>query len=337
MDFHRLVVERRPKLTGNREGIFGRLFPDLPPLQVEPDEIMAIGAEQGPMDVAAAGPGQGLSDNPRIPAGFAFFGQFIAHDITSDHTPLQAHEELSQNFRSPRLDLECVYGAGPVGQAYLFDAADPDKLLIGLNDRAEPADLPRNQQGRAIVGDVRNDTHIPISQLHLAFLKLHNIFVDQLRQNGLRDAFAEAQRLTRWHYQWVIVHDYLPLIVGEELVDDILDNGAKWVQFTETPFIPVEFSDAAFRFGHAQMRDVYELNQAYPAIMMFPDLLGLQPVPARLRPNWTRFFNFPDAAPAQPSTCIDAAYGHCLIRLPELLTGAVTQVEYRSLACRDLL
>jgi hypothetical protein len=175
-----------------------------------------------------------------------------------------------------------------------------------------------------------------IAQLHLAFLKLHNRLVSEQRAAGASSPFDMAQQLLRWHYQWVVLHEFLPLTVGEELVREILEQGPRWCQFDGSPFIPVEFSDGAYRFGHAQLRDLYELNAALRDVQLFPNMVGLRPVPAAYCPDWARFFDLGGAVRPQLSRMIDASYGHCMIRLPETLTGMVARPEYRSLAGRDL-
>src|SRR5207249_353018 len=178
-------------------------------------------------------------DNACIPAGFTFFGQFIAHDITADRSAISHHvtAERLTNYRSPRLDLEAVYAFGPSGSPYLFDLLDADKFLLGVNDAGRPDDVPRNQQGRALTGDPRNDVHTFISQLHLAFLRFHNATVDWLRGRGVPPAavFEEARRLVRWHYQWITIHEFLPLTVGQELVDDILATGPRFYRAVGRP------------------------------------------------------------------------------------------------------
>lgn len=336
LDLHGLTAARRPKLDLSGEGMFGRLFPELPPLQAPIDAALALGAENGPMDVSAEAPGVACADNPSIPAGWAFFGQFIAHDITNDRQPLQSHEEIGRNFRAPRLDLECVYGGGVTGQPYLYDKDDYDLFLLGTDDHGESGDLPRNPQGLALIGDARNDTYFFISQLHLAFLKLHNRLVREQRDAGSLQPFEAAQQLLRWHYQWIVIHEFLPLTVGAELVRDILDEGPRWCQFSSSPFIPVEFSDGAYRFGHAQLRDLYDVNSSLSQVRLFPDTVGLRPVPSAYQPDWARFFDFGGEVRPQLTRFIDASYGHCMIRLPETLTGSVARPEYRSLAGRDL-
>jgi hypothetical protein len=278
-------------------------------------------------------------DNQRIPAGWTFFGQFIAHDITHDRSPLQETEDVRnlQNFRKPRLDLECVYGAGPVGQPYLYDVHDPDKLLID-HSQSSRGDLPRNDQGLALVGDARNDTHLFISQLHLAFLQFHNRVVDRLRDAGVNSnqIFDRATRMVRWHYQWIVLHEFLPLTVGDDLVAELLESGTKLCQFEGKPFIPVEFSDAAYRFGHAQIREAYDVNADLRGVPIFPSLVGICPVTPERQVDWKLFFELEGANPPQPSRKIGPQLVHALMRLPEALVGQTPRPEFSSLAARDL-
>ena len=96
----------------------------------------------------------------------------------------------------------------------MYDVHDPDKFLIGSTG-ALTRDLPRNSQGLALVGDARNDTHLFVSQLHLAFLHFHNRVVDKVRKDGpgANDVSDEAARIVRWHYQWIVFHEFLPRVV----------------------------------------------------------------------------------------------------------------------------
>jgi hypothetical protein len=303
------------------------------------ETVLGYGAAGGPLEDRDGVQAKCGEDNPRIPAGWPFFGQFIAHDITHDRAPLQEREALSQiqNFRRPRLDLECLYGAGPVGQPYLYDRHDPDKLLI---DRGETpvGDLPRNQQGLALVGDARNDTHLFISQLHLAFLHFHNRVVEHVRQQGAHGekVFDRAAQLVRWHYQSIVLHEFLPLMVGDELVRELLNSGAKICRFENRPFIPVEFSDGAYRFGHAQVRGKYDVNERVRDLPLFPDLVGICPVKAERQVDWKRMFRFDGAAPPQASRRIGPLLVPALMNLPEALVGHVERPEFSSLASRDL-
>ena len=331
-------LSQRPRLADLPEGRFGRLFPDLPSQSVTGDALLTYGAANGPLEFRAD-PGKELGeDNPRIPAGWPFFGQFIAHDITHDRVPLQDSEDINtlENFRKPRLDLECVYGAGPVGQPYLYDVHDPDKFLIGASSAA--GDLPRNEQGLAIVGDARNDTHLFISQLHLAFLHFHNRMVDRVRDAGTNPdkVFERAVRMVRWHYQWIVLHEFLPLSVGNELVGELFESGPKLCQFEGRPYIPVEFSDGAYRFGHAQIRTAYDVNTSLRGVPIFPSLVGICPVTPERKVDWKLLFDIDKASPPQSSRRIRPQLVPALMRLPESLVGRTARPEFSSLAARDL-
>ena len=332
-------LSERPRLPDLPEGRFGRLFPQLSCQKATGDELLKYGAAGGPIE-HRTGVHQGFGDdNPRIAAGWPFFGQFIAHDITHDRSPLQETEDVSvlQNFRSPRLDLECLYGAGPVGQPYLYDVHDPDKFLVGHNG-SETGDLPRNEQGLAIIGDPRNDTHLFVSQLHLAFLRFHNRIVDRLREQRIEasEVFRRAAQTVRWHYQWIVLHEFLPLSVGGELVDELLQSGPKVCQFSGRAFIPVEFSDGAYRFGHAQIRANYDVNPKLRGVPIFPDLVGVCSVAAERQVDWKLFFQFEGEPAPQPSRRIGPQLVSALMRLPKALVGETPKAEFSSLASRDL-
>jgi heme peroxidase len=126
-------------------------------------------------------------------------------------------------------------------------------------------DLPRASDGSAFLGDPRNDEHVIIAGLHCAFLKFHNNAVAALRDDGVRepDVFGSARRLTTWHYQWLVLREFLPLIVGQALVDDVLSRGRRFYRpETGAALIPVEFQGASYRFGHSMVRPSYRANLA---------------------------------------------------------------------------
>jgi hypothetical protein len=316
-------------------GRYERLFPDLRALEGEGDALLALGAAGGICDGSKS-----CEDATETAAGWPMFGQFIAHDITADRSPLSHRAELSDavNFRSPRADLECLYGAGQVGSPFLYRRDDPALLLLGRNDRGEEADLPRNAEGVALIGDPRNDVHLVVSQLHVAMIKVHNRLVEAARERGVATAevFETARRETIWHYQWVIVNDYLPRLVGAELVESILEHGPRFYHPGGVPRIPLEFADAAFRYGHSQVRDSFELNSGSDALRLFPDLIGFRPVPAELVIDWRRLFDVSGARPAQRAKVIDGRLARSLIELPAAITGEVELDAYQSLAGRDL-
>jgi hypothetical protein len=339
-------------------GDYRRLFPELDPLDCEDEALHALGRPGGACDAAAAvvdaaaGAAEGSGEPQRgVPgnrdpdaqgaAGWPVFGQFVAHDITADRSPLTHHAELAEvrNARSPRANLEVVYGDGPAGMPFLYDRDDPAKLLVGRNDAGRPADLPRNAQGVALLGDPRNDVHLLMSQLHVAVLHLHNGLVDQLRADGVAEMelFAEARRTATWHYQWVLLEDFLPRLAGAELAGELLAGGARHYRpAAGATFIPLEFADAAYRYGHSQIRERYQVNRDAEPAPLFPDLLGFRPVPDVLTVDWSYLFDLPGRPPAQRAKRIDGRLAGSLIQLPQAITGAGGDDDYASLAVRDL-
>jgi hypothetical protein len=323
---HCLAPERRIDAPiAPVEGRYGRAFPDLPALDGDGAALLALGAAGGLCDGSDA-----TGDDGTAAAGWPFFGQFIAHDITADRSPIGPHADATTiaNFRSPRANLECLYGAGPVGAPFLYDATDPAKLLAG------DGDVPRNAQGTALVGDPRNDVHVFISQLHLGLIGAHNRLVDRLREDGIdeADCFDAARRAAMWHYQWVIVEDFLPGLVGPGLVEEVKDPARRSYHSEGKPIIPFEFADAAFRYGHGQIRHRYRLQPGGGEYAVFPDLAGFQPVAAEHRIDWRLLFG----PGAQPAKRMDGRLAASLISLPVAITGDVDIDAYHSLAARDL-
>jgi len=133
-----------------------------------------------------------------------------------------------------------------------------------------------------------------------------------------------------------VLHEFLPLTVGDELVADLLKNGPKLCRFEGRPFIPVEFSDGAYRFGHAQVRASYDVNDHLKNVPIFPALVGICPVTAERQINWTLFFEFEGEQRPQPSRRIGPRLVPSLMRLPEALVGHTQRPEFSSLAARDL-
>ncbi len=199
-------------------------------------------------------------------------------------------------------------------------------------------DLQRNAEGIAIIGDPRNDSHMLMSRLHLALLRAHNRFVDEARLGGAAndDLFHAATTQLRWHYQWIVLNDFLPGLVGQPLAEQVLREGPQWFRPGPSGFIPLEFADAAYRYGHAQIRHRYQLNPHTEPVPLFPDLLGFRPVPKERRVDWTLFFDAPGARPAQRCKKIDGTMVRALIELPVAITGECEMEDYHSLAVRDL-
>jgi hypothetical protein len=378
---HANLGETTPRSVFYDRGRFGRLFPTLPPFAADTklirDALAELGAGGGRMD-----PGDDLSDpitlitdpaksldnpdNPTITAGFTFLGQFLDHDMTFDPTSSLARRqdpEAIRNFRIPALDLDSVYGGGPVaspqlydntvdgGQTSLLTEEIPGSEAVSI-DGSTRMDVPRNSQLVALVGDPRNDENLVVSQLHLAFLRFHNRVVADVKADlgggyTRQELFAEAQRVVRWHYQWLILHEFLPLTVGRALADDVLAIGPAHFRWRNDPFIPVEFSVAAYRFGHSQIRPSYRANfgtspadplQQFFALFLDPaaadpddpaDLRGGRRAPRRFI-DWQTFFDFGDGR-VRPNKRIDTKLSSVLFDLLGQPGGEPTALAVRNL------
>ncbi len=332
---------------------FARLFPQLTPFAESSPALVAalldIGRPGGIMDAnddLAAGPialivNPALSiNNPNadLPAGTAgttFFGQFIDHDMTFDFTsPLGVATEprKAPNGRIPSLDLDSVYGGGPVLDQALYDGVDRVKFRIESGELFE--DYPRRADGRAIIADPRNDENVMLAGLQLAVMLFHNRMVDRVRREGesANDrVFEAARRWTTWHYQWLVVHEILPSFVGQAMVDEVLRRGRQ-LRAHETdgvPAMPVEFQGAAYRFGHSMVRPSYRANlrgdKGGPFFGLVFDPAGegqRDPVDmrggvraARRFVGWQTFFDFRDGE-LKPRKRIDTTISTPLFNLP---------------------
>jgi hypothetical protein len=350
---------------------FGRLFPDLKQFAAAnpgvTKSLLALGAQGGLLDARddlSAGPVRLITDpslssnnpdNPVHTAGTTFVGQFIDHDVTFDTsstlgTPTEPL--TSPNARTPALDLDSFFGGGPAASPMLYDTGnDPAKLLIGFGGLFE--DLPRLADGTAIIGDPRNDENLVIAGLHCAFILFHNRAVDYARAHGAsawQDAFAEARRLTTWHYHWLVLNEFLPLFVGQALVDDVLAKGRSFYTVgLGQAFMPVEFQGACFRFGHSMVRPSYRANlegdngNPFFGFIFDPSQNGSSAEPSDLRGGfraprrfigWQTFFDFADGQ-VKHNKQIDTHLSTPLFTLP---LGAIASHDQPTvLAQRNLL
>ena len=370
------------------EGRFGYMFKNQPPHGASEDLLTALGQtmeeqpvigtnltdpetgepvlnSDGSPVVATKDHNDALSENPSplLTSGFTFVGQFVDHDITFDTTTLseqQADPNATTNFRTPRYDLDSIYGRGPSKDPQLYDPNDRDKFLIVKRPYSEirgvPTtpdvvyDVPRDANGKAIIADPRNDQTLILLQLHVALQMFHNKLVDHVRKNlvsalfpGL-SVFESARRLARWHYQWMVTHDFLPAIVGKAMADSVYKEvltglpiiNLKYYRTINPlgrPYIPVEFSVAAYRFGHSIARPRYTVRDfidtrtgatvAVSSVPLFEaaptdnNLNGHRPIPPRLKMQWSKFFNAAGKPPtARPVRQFDANLSDALFRLP---------------------
>jgi Animal haem peroxidase len=314
-------------------GRYRSLFPELPALEVDETALHALGRPGGPCDLGIDFPHDA---DARVAAVWPFFGQFVAHDITADRSPVthRGDADRVRNFRIPRANLEGLYGSGPVGSPYLYAKDDPAKLLLS----ADGSDVPRNHEGIALIGDPRNDVHLFTSQMAVAFIKLHNRLIDRLCEDGTAEdaLFEEARRAATWHYQHVIVREFLPGLIGAQLTTELLNGGPHLYRIDGDPYIPFEFADAAYRYGHSQIRSSYQVNAGFGPLPVFPNLMGFRPVTPEDAVDWTLQIDVEGRPSAQRSKRIDSRLPPALIALPTQISGSEPGTDYASLANRDL-
>lgn len=159
-----------------------------------------------------------------------------------------------------------------------------DDGALTLAEVAELFQDPENPLGEAdlrrvaLIGDGRNDENLVVAQTHLSFLRLHNAIVDELRDSGAapgdNDAlFAEARKQTTWTYQWLVTNSFLKAICDPDIVDQVVAEKAPVYQHffdankDDVPEgarpMPLEFSVAAYRYGHSMVRGDYDYNRNF--------------------------------------------------------------------------
>jgi len=329
------------------------MFPDLPPFAgptatVE-NALLELGRIGGIMDaqddmtrtpldlITDPALNVGNPNNPTHTAGTTFMGQFMDHDMTRDASSrlaIPTPPEETENLRTPAFDLDSVYGGGPLVSPQLYD--DNWRFRVDTMGDGGYEDLPRNDDGSAILGDPRNDENAVIAGLHAAFLMFHNRVMDDLAARNRRIPainFTQARLITTWHYQWIALHEILPQFVGQAVIDDVRRNGRRFYRPRGQAYIPVEFQTGAYRFGHSMVRPSYRLNMAgdggapFVAFIFSPDATGDDPDDLRggrgMRRfvGWQTFFDFgvdpfTGQLEAKPNKRIDRKLSTPLFMLP---------------------
>jgi hypothetical protein len=293
-------------------GQFGRMFRSLPPADfgvsdTETEQnLLALGAAM----VADPEPATEAPDPEEsgIPSAYTYLGQFIDHDLTFDPaSSLQQQDDPDGlvDFRTPRFDLDNLYGKGPDDAPYLYHSNGQFILgrpLTGATTNPNARDLPRSQPTdpaqpedlmnarRAIIGDPRNDENVIVSQLQGLMLRFHNKLMSE-DTGPARNRFQRIQAEVRFHYQWMVVNDFLPTIVCEEVLKDVIphhyatkleDQNVRatppkiiYFDLTHEPVMPLEFAAAAYRFGHSMVRPGYRLSATVPQLSIFGPNAGL--------------------------------------------------------------
>ncbi len=344
------------------QGQFGRMF------SLEPARFGATEAEAaanlrklGKAMVAEPDkPKDGADEEESgIPALYTYFGQFVDHDITFD--PMSSLQKQNDpdaliDFRTPAFDLDCVYGRGPNDQPYMYDNGLTFRLgepLHGGSDR-RARDLQRNtaprECRRALIGDPRNDENVIVSQWQGLVQRFHN----RTHEAHPRLSFEKVQRLVRFHYQYVLLNDFLPRIVHSGVLKS-LKSGDKYsrrklrfFRWKKFPFMPVEFSVAAYRFGHSMVRPGYRINDKnllpiFPTPPKKKGLTGFRAMKPGWGLDWGRFIDVDvrqfggsksaDRRRLQFAYRIDTSLVHALATLPASVAGG----DVDPLTVRNLL
>ncbi len=259
---------------------FGRLAPANPLVwSGDNDDLVAI-FDALMADMLVTDTLEGPAD-----AGMTFFGQFLDHDVTLDASSAigtVADPRNIRNIRTPNLDLDCVYGDGPEASPHLYTNVGGHHGFMLFGRQNSPLDLARNCKGTALIGDPRNDENIFVSQVQGAFICLHNILLNEVITNTALGQTVKAKamegtaadvwsaqvlppmsdfeivrRFIRLHYQFITVTDFLPQFVVQDIIDGCMASDPFG---PHAPMMPVEFSGAAYRFGHATAQDGYRLQ-----------------------------------------------------------------------------
>ena len=351
------------------------MFRSLPIAAFEGEDLLLLGKEM------VALPGS-KPEESSIPAGYTYLGQFIDHDLTFDPvSTLQRADdpEALVDYRTPRFDLDSLYGRGPDDQPYLYQT-DGVRLRIGfpLADQTDQTgvvpmgyDLPRTADTEiAIIGDPRNDENVIIAQLHSLFMRFHNRIADELDVKD-RQACWRVQELVRWHYQWVILYDFLPRIIDPQIYSDVLPHvrgkseqkdqkevaagppltphsdvvrdppRLRFYKAQHDAFIPIEFSGAGYRFGHTMVRPQYRLNvsqvpgMAGPIPILGPErissLAGFRRFQSNWIVDWRLFYESSDDPKPQCTLKINTRLANPLGDLPFPFLSPPTSLPQRNL------
>jgi hypothetical protein len=292
-----------------------------------------------------------------MPSGYVYLGQFVDHDLTRDATLVEKAipcAAATPNYRTPRLDLDTLYGKDPSSVPGLYEA--DGRLKLGPSAPADDgsgkqgapnSDLYRDGSGTPQIIDNRNDENVVIAQMHVLFAKLHNRLLELAKKDGHGDAFVKTRRLVTWIYQWIVFNDFLPRIIKKEILNEVRKGKLPLFKKRFPPGqnidLPIEFTVAAFRFGHSMVQNGYVLDHFVTATtetMIHKTKqgggIGTSPLPSQLPTNfvinWDFFFTANEGRLNRGDN-IDTFIAEALYRLPkETIAIFRLQSDLRSLA-----
>jgi hypothetical protein len=234
---------------------------------------------------------------PPAPAGYTYLGQFIA----LRESLLGLETIYGGGPRQFPLAYACPWRTGkdsddrrePSDRTHLRlgrlkPSSMPDPSVPPAYDLPRLA-LPTIDAGKplgpsdVLIPDPRNDDHALISQVAVLFCRLHNRIADgiiahergkeslTIRRIDYAELFDRARAATTWIYRTIVWNDYLRTMLDPAVyrryaprADGASDRSVRFLTTRRPGQIPVEFSHAAFRFGHAMVRHEYRLRGPVP-------------------------------------------------------------------------
>lgn len=312
------------------------MFGDLQPCEFEPAVLQSLASKDGPL-AAGRAPARLEQANPSIPAGFVALARMVEHDASYHALSM----ENGRRGTMPRLALDCLYGDGPLAAPHFYDGS---RLLMGTG-RNPSADLARTRIGTALIPDPRNDTDLVLAQLHLAFVRFHNVVIDDMLASGVagEQLFARAARQVRWHYQWLLLHEFLPMLIGDDQADRLRRHGPQHDGRDGDPRLPAEFAAAAIRFHLSQIADNLKLNVEESYRPFAAQGHGSEPVAPGSRVDWRYFFDMPRSDRPQASRRVNGFLADQLLGdsisapvLDTLLLGNACQLASGQTLAREI-
>lgn len=312
-------------------------------------------------------------DNPAIPSGYTYLLELVAHDLVQSSAARSTNPDNGasiENLRRFPLQLTTLYGGGPSVTPAPYAIDDPllqtrTGFRLGRIGSGGGAEQPLRDIARAggqrldgqllaglsepLIADPRNDDQAVISQLTVLFQLLHNAILALLPTPNAELAYLEAAAERRFSaareattviYRHVVRRDLLRRLL-QPAVFARYDGGGRFLD-RQQDGMAVEFSHAAFRIGHAMVRDTYVMNGDLPDGEALDDLLadssGRAPQRMPLTPEWivqwSKFFDL-GAAPANLSQRIGPQFSGGLNS--ERMFPHVDETQELGLAYRDLV
>ncbi len=218
-----------------------------------------------------------------VEAGQTYFGQFIAHDLVPS-----TNLHIDRSNVTPSLNLECIYGNAVFGLKYLsshfFDENGFFKLAkVESSENGKDfirRENPHNNEYKlALVPDQRNDENIIVCQFHILWLRFHNAILADLRNESQfkkLHSLTLAMQIVRKTYHMLIRNTFMAQLMHPKVMA-AYPRKEKFKSLLLTKYqnsrVPLEFSHAAFRFGHSMVRNEYNLQKNQGAVKL-PEILS---------------------------------------------------------------